>query len=51
MLSVEKERKTADEKLIRNYLASQSYQEEFRNIMYDMLDKYGAEIFNLCGIG
>lgn len=51
MLSVEKERKTEDEKLIRNYLASQSYQEEFRHIMYDMLEKYGAEIFNLCGIG
>lgn len=37
--------------LIKNYLKSQSYQNEYRDFMYSMLDKYGVEIFNLNGIG
>ena len=37
--------------LIKNYIASQSYQPEFQQIMDSMLDKYGLEIFNLSGIG
>lgn len=37
--------------LIKNYIKSQSYQKEFKDLMLLMLDKYGVEIFNLCGIG
>lgn len=37
--------------LIKNYLKSQSYQNEYRDFMYSMLDKYGVEMFNLSGIG
>ena len=37
--------------MIQNYLNSQSYQEDFRLFMEQMLDKYGVEIFNLSGIG
>lgn len=37
--------------LVKNYIASQSYQPEFQQIMDSMLDKYGLEIFNLSGIG
>lgn len=37
--------------LIKNYIKSQSYQKEFKDLMLLMLDIYGVEIFNLCGIG
>ena len=37
--------------LIRNYLKSQSYQDEYREFMDSMLDKYGVEMFNISGIG
>lgn len=37
--------------LIKNYLSSQSYQEDFRDIMLSMLKKYGVTLFNLSGIG
>lgn len=37
--------------LIKNYFLSQSYQPEYRDFMYSMLDKYGVEMFNLSGIG
>ena len=43
--------KTKTSKMIENYLNSQSYQEEFRAVMCEMLDKFGEEIFNLSGIG
>lgn len=37
--------------LIQNYINSQSYQEEFKDIMLNMLDTYGVEMFNISGIG
>ena len=37
--------------LIASYLASQSYQEDFKEVMMLMLKKYGVKIFNLSGIG
>ena len=37
--------------LIRNYLSSQSYQPEFAQVMNDLLEKYGVQMFNLSGIG
>ena len=37
--------------LIQNYINSQSYQPEFKDIMLSMLDKYGVEMFNISGIG
>ena len=37
--------------LILNYLNSQTYQEEFNDIMTKMLDKYGVKMFNISGIG
>lgn len=43
--------KTKTSKMIESYLNSQSYQEEFRAVMCEMLDKFGEEIFNLSGIG
>ena len=43
--------KTKTSKMIESYLNSQSYQEEFRVVMCEMLDKFGEEIFNLSGIG
>ena len=40
-----------DMEMVKNYIASQSYQPEFKQIMVSLLDKYGIEIFNLSGIG
>ena len=37
--------------LIKNFINSQSYQDEFKEIMLIMLDKYGSNIFTLSGIG
>lgn len=37
--------------LIKNFINSQSYQNEFKEIMLTMLDKYGSNIFTLSGIG
>lgn len=37
--------------LIQNYINSQSYQEEFKDVMLNMLDTYGVEMFNISGIG
>ena len=37
--------------LIKNFINSQSYQDEFKEIMLIMLDKYGSSIFTLSGIG
>lgn len=37
--------------LIQNYINSQSYQPEFKDIMLSMLDRYGVEMFNISGIG
>ena len=37
--------------LIINYLNSQTYQDEFRDVIVRMLNKYGVKMFNLCGIG
>ena len=42
---------TNDVQMVKDYIASQSYQPEFQQIMDSMLDKYGLEIFNLSGIG
>lgn len=36
---------------IKNFIQSQSYQDDFKNIMLDMLNKYGVNIFTLSGIG
>lgn len=36
---------------IKNFIQSQSYQDDFKNIMLDMLSKYGVKIFTLSGIG
>ena len=37
--------------LIKNFINSQSYQNEFKEVMLAMLDKYGVKIFTLSGIG
>ena len=42
---------TNDVQMVKDYIASQSYQPEFKAIMDSLLDKYGIEIFNLSGIG
>lgn len=48
----EKLTQTQDSKtLIKNYIKSQSYQKEFKELMSLLLDEYGVEIFNLNGIG
>ena len=44
-------RKTDSETLFKNYINSQSYQKDFKEFMYKMVDKYGIEILNLNGIG
>ena len=44
-------RKTDSETLFKNYIDSQSYQKDFKEIMYKMVDKYGIDILNLNGIG
>ena len=41
----------SNNELIKNYLLSQSYQEDYRDFMLSMLEKYGIELFNLSGIG
>lgn len=37
--------------LFKSYINSQSYQKDFKDFMYNMVDKYGIEILNLNGIG
>ena len=37
--------------LFKSYINSQSYQKDFKDFMYSMVDKYGIEILNLNGIG
>lgn len=44
-------RKTDSETLFKNYIDSQSYQKDFKEFMYKMVDKYGVDILNLNGIG
>lgn len=44
-------RKTDSETLFKNYINSQSYQKDFKEFMYKMVDKYGIDILNLNGIG
>lgn len=44
-------RKTDSETLFKNYIDSQSYQKDFKEFMYKMVDKYGIDILNLNGIG
>lgn len=43
--------KIESERLFKNYINSQSYQKDFKDFMYNMVDKYGIEILNLNGIG
>lgn len=48
---METKEKSETELLILNYIGSQTYQKEFKDIMVEMLDKYGVEMFNTSGIG
>lgn len=37
--------------VLKNFLASQSYQDEFKELMINLQDKYGRKIVDECGIG